>query len=66
MKGLQLDDTKIAVIIVHGLGTQKKSYADKFMKKLRETFSRTSGIPHEQLAMEAVHWADVLRHARKN
>jgi hypothetical protein len=51
---------KIAVIIVHGLGTQKKDYADKFMKKLRETFSRTSGIPHEQLAMEAVHWADVF------
>lgn len=51
---------KIAVIIVHGLGTQKKSYADKFMKNLRDTFSRTSGIPHEQLAMEAVHWADVF------
>ncbi|MGG3279298.1 chemotaxis protein [Paenibacillus solani] len=51
---------KIAVIIVHGLGIQKKDYADKFMKKLRETFSQISGIPDQELAMEAVHWADVF------
>lgn len=51
---------KIAVIIVHGLGTQKKDYADKFMNKLRETFSGASGISDDQLAMEAVHWADIF------
>ncbi|GAB6931032.1 hypothetical protein JCM10914A_50150 [Paenibacillus sp. JCM 10914] len=53
-------EQKIAVIIIHGLGRQKKNYADKFMKKLYETFSQISGIPPSQLAIEAVHWADVF------
>jgi len=51
---------KIAVIIVHGLGKQKKSYADKFKKQLREAFAKASGQSPDLLEIEAVHWADVF------
>lgn len=53
-------EPKIAVIIVHGLGIQKKDYAEAFIKKLKEAYAKVSGQSGEHLMIEAVHWADVF------
>ncbi|MEK5057369.1 chemotaxis protein [Paenibacillus sp. FSL H7-0326] len=53
---------KIAVIVVHGLGLQKKEYAEKFMKKLDKTFSDIMQVPSARpyIEVEPVYWADVF------
>ncbi|MFD1138210.1 chemotaxis protein [Paenibacillus urinalis] len=53
---------KIAVIVVHGLGLQKKEYAEKFMKKLDKAFSSVMQVPSARpyIEVEPVYWADVF------
>ncbi|MCM3781445.1 chemotaxis protein [Neobacillus mesonae] len=53
---------KIAVIVVHGLGLQKKEYADKFMKKLDKAFASVMKVPTARpyIEVEPVFWGDVF------
>ena len=61
---------KLAVAIIHGVGSQSPSFADKFIARLRGRFvasvprERRKGLPKEELAEELVaapvYWAPVL------
>ena len=53
---------KIGVIVVHGLGLQKKEYAAKFMKKLDKAFAGIMNVPSSKpyIDIEPVFWGDVF------
>ena len=49
---------KIAVAIVHGIGNQDKTYADKFINQLRQTYQKISGM--DNLVFESVCWQEEI------
>ena len=53
---------KIGVIVVHGLGLQKKEYAAKFMKKIDKAFAKIMNVPSSKpyIDIEPVFWSDVF------
>lgn len=53
-------ESKIAVIIIHGLGRQKQDFATSFVQLLSKTYSKVSGNPSTHLSIEPVHWADIF------
>ncbi|XEC95763.1 chemotaxis protein [Paenibacillus tarimensis] len=56
-------EQKVAVMILHGMGSQKEDFADSFADSLKEMFGKvTGGNPsaNTSLAIEPVHWADVF------
>ncbi|MBH5316194.1 chemotaxis protein [Paenibacillus sp. GSMTC-2017] len=53
-------ETKIAVIIIHGLGRQKRDFARSFVERLKSTYTKVSGNPSTQLSIEPVYWADIF------
>ena len=57
--------TKLAVAILHGVGTQGDDFADEMIEKLREKFAKELkprvSDPEKQLEIEFVHWAPALQ-----
>ena len=57
--------TKIAVAILHGVGTQGVDFADGMIEKLKEKFKKElksrEPYPEKQLEIEFVHWAPALQ-----
>lgn len=53
---------KIGVIVIHGLGLQKKEFALKFMKKLDKAFAGMMNAPssNRYIDIEPVYWGDVF------
>lgn len=46
----------VGVLIVHGMGSQDDTYAEKLVAELKDRL----GTHHRRVAWHAVHWADVL------
>jgi len=59
--------TKVAVAIIHGVGTQDSGFADNTILELKDRFashlSRKVADPKDQLVIEPVHWAPILQSA---
>jgi hypothetical protein len=59
---------KIAVAIIHGVGTQGADFADDMIRMLKERFARDlkscEANPETQLEFEFVHWAPVLQNTQ--
>lgn len=53
---------KLAVIVIHGLGSQKENFADDFIRLLANQYAAVSGVKDalEHLAVKPVYWAQVL------
>lgn len=55
--------TRIAVMIIHGLGRQKEDYADQLISRLQHEFDQVMVMPgaaKQYLDIEPVFWADVF------
>ncbi|WP_145409507.1 chemotaxis protein [Paenibacillus xylanexedens] len=55
--------TRIAVMIIHGLGRQKEDYADQLILRLQHEFDQVMVMPgaaKQYLDIEPVYWADVF------
>ncbi|MFH1283754.1 MAG: hypothetical protein ABII27_08835 [bacterium] len=56
---------KIAIAIIHGVGIQKKDFADGIIKKLTISFSKHirkySRYPDKELVIKPVFWSPVLQ-----
>ena len=48
----------IAVAVVHGIGRQKKTYADEFIKSIEKTYSSKTG--EDNLVFESICWQDAI------
>lgn len=55
-KKTQSENKILGVLVVHGIGTQKRTYADKMMAELKQRI----GDKHKYVAWKAVYWADIL------
>ncbi|MYL60573.1 chemotaxis protein, partial [Virgibacillus halodenitrificans] len=53
---------KIAVAIIHGAGTPKKSFAGKLIDQISEQFSKQLFIQDavDQLVFEPVYWSSIF------
>ncbi|WP_135551806.1 chemotaxis protein [Paenibacillus cymbidii] len=53
---------KVAVIVIHGLGSQKENFADNFIRLLADQYAAVSGVgdPLSHWAVKPVYWAQVL------
>lgn len=51
---------KIGIVILHGLGRQKKDYAASFVDLLQEKYRKASGRKSSDLVIEPVYWADIF------
>ncbi|WP_066174814.1 chemotaxis protein [Bacillus marinisedimentorum] len=55
---------KLAVAIMHGIGSQRENYADAFITAIRDAFKRKAEPyiedPEEAIVIEPVYWADVF------
>ena len=60
---------KIAVAVIHGVGSQKAAFAKDFARRVRERFAREIGseVPNadQQLQIRGAHWAPVLEELEK-
>lgn len=56
---------KVAITIIHGVGTQKADFASEMVKELQTRFTseikRYSNKPKEQLIIKPIFWAPVLQ-----
>lgn len=55
--------TRVAVMVIHGLGMQKDDYADKLISRLHKEFDQVMvmrGAAEKYLDIEPVFWADVF------
>jgi hypothetical protein len=58
---------KLAVLVIHGIEVDDPGLFDTAVRKLREHFSASAGIPAEDaLVVETVNWASVLEGAERD
>jgi len=55
---------RIGVAILHGIGTQRRGFADSFVATLAAALGKRE-VPAGSFAFEQVHWADVLAPAER-
>jgi hypothetical protein len=49
---------KIGIAIIHGIGRQDKSYADEFIKKIKEEYKKSAGTA--DLVFESICWQEEI------
>lgn len=53
-------EKKMGVLIVHGIGSQKKTFADSFIKELQKWIKKKRGCDPKDITFRPVHWSPVL------
>jgi hypothetical protein len=51
---------KIALLVIHGIGSQKPGYSDGFRKEMTKRLVKTHGLPESDFTWGEVFWADIL------
>ncbi|MES1198717.1 MAG: hypothetical protein ABUS48_01910 [Pseudomonadota bacterium] len=55
---------RVGVLFVHGIGTYKTGYSERFRKKLKRALSKRLGADANNIIMEEVFWAENLKSAQ--
>ncbi len=53
-------DKKLAVVVIHGMGSQVPDYAEPMIEELSSRVAGMGGDPN-QLAWKAIYWADIVQ-----
>ena len=52
--------TKVAALVIHGIGDQPGEFADEFIEEVEQWLQKTHNLPKGKVAFEPVHWAPIL------
>ena len=56
-----MTNKKVAVLVIHGMGSQKVNYANKMIKELKNRVKNDYGKNLDHIAWKSIHWANILQ-----